>query len=61
MTKRKATVKKVSSAKTTKKKLSPKKALLSDLLDVIDKHVANGNFATRDEAINQIIVTFFVG
>jgi len=61
MSKQKTAPKKVSSAKTAKKKLSPKKALLSDLLDVIDKHVANGNFATRDEAINQIIVTFFVG
>lgn len=61
MSKRKTPTKKSSSAKTAKKKLTPKKALLSDLLDVIDKHVANGNFATRDEAINQIIVTFFVG
>lgn len=61
MSKRKTAAKKESSAKITKKKLSPKKALLSDLLEVIDKHVANGNFATRDAAINQIIVTFFVG
>lgn len=61
MAKQKVTTKKVSSVKTAKKKLTPKKALLADLLAVVDKHVDNGNFETRDQAINQILATFFFG
>ena len=61
MAKQKVTTKKVSSSKTLKKKLTPKKALLADLLAVVDNHVDNGNFETRDQAINQILATFFFG